>query len=103
MRAAMLSAFLVLAGCTRVPAIEEPNLKTQTAAQTTVDDTPPSDLRTRRTGEDWPCFLGPDHDGKSRERGLNTEWPAAGPPIVWTMKLGTGYSAQWPTRRIRND
>jgi len=89
----MLSAFLVLAGCSRAPAIEEPKLTAQTAALAAVDDAPPPDLRTRRTGQDWPCFLGPDHDGKSREQGLSTEWPAAGPPIVWTMQLGTGYSA----------
>jgi len=46
---------------------------------------------TPRTGTDWPCFLGPTHDGKSTETGILTDWPEAGPPIVWHRELGTGY------------
>ncbi len=43
------------------------------------------------TGSDWPCFLGPSHDGKSTETGILTDWPETGPPIVWHRPLGTGY------------
>ncbi|MEZ6055619.1 MAG: PQQ-binding-like beta-propeller repeat protein [Planctomycetaceae bacterium] len=43
--------------------------------------------------EDWPQFLGPYHNGKSKETGLLKEWPAGGPPLVWQMNIGTGYSA----------
>jgi outer membrane protein assembly factor BamB len=43
--------------------------------------------------KDWPGFLGPKRNGKSDERGLPTEWPAKGPPIVWQAVVGTGYSA----------
>lgn len=93
MRKALAAALVLLAGCNRAPAVEGPAQTAQPAAFVQVDDAPPPDLRTRRTGEDWPCFLGPSHDGKSREQGLNTDWPAAGPPILWTMELGTGYSA----------
>lgn len=50
-----------------------------------------ADLRTRKTGDDWPCFLGPTHDGKSRETGLVTTWPAGGPRVVWQRKLGVSY------------
>lgn len=42
---------------------------------------------------DWPGFLGPHRNGKSDERGLPSEWPAKGPPIVWHTKIGTGYAA----------
>lgn len=53
----------------------------------------PDDLGSGRAGEDWPCFLGPTHDGKSAEGGLATPWPADGPPVVWSCPLGTGYGA----------
>jgi outer membrane protein assembly factor BamB len=44
-----------------------------------------------RPGSDWPCFLGPTGDSKSSERGILTPWPAAGPPLLWQLPLGTGY------------
>ncbi len=45
-----------------------------------------------RTG-DWPCFLGPSHDGVSRETKLLKNWPTGGPTLVWEMKRGEGYAA----------
>ena len=51
------------------------------------------DLGTRRTGVDWPAFLGPRHDGTSPETGLPPAWPAAGPRIVWQRDLGESYGA----------
>lgn len=42
-------------------------------------------------GSDWPQFLGPTGDSKSSERGITTQWPADGPPLVWQIGLGTGY------------
>jgi len=42
-------------------------------------------------GVDWPRFLGPTGDSKSPERGINTNWGTAGPPLVWQRALGTGY------------
>ncbi|HYE99057.1 MAG TPA: PQQ-binding-like beta-propeller repeat protein [Planctomycetota bacterium] len=45
------------------------------------------DLRTRKTGEDWPAFLGPRGDGTSAEKGMR--WP---PPVVWQRALGEGYA-----------
>ncbi|MBI1903207.1 MAG: PQQ-like beta-propeller repeat protein [Planctomycetia bacterium] len=64
-----------------------------------VDEPPPSgpppkgDLRTRKTGSDWPRFLGPTGDSKSSEKGILTKWPAKGPKIVWQRRLGEGYGA----------
>jgi outer membrane protein assembly factor BamB len=42
---------------------------------------------------DWPTFLGPDHNGISREAGLLKAWPKDGPPVVWRMELGETYAA----------
>jgi outer membrane protein assembly factor BamB len=42
---------------------------------------------------DWPQWRGPLRDGHSPDKGLLSEWPAGGPPLVWTVKdLGGGYS-----------
>jgi len=49
------------------------------------------DLRTRKTGSDWPCFLGPTGDSKSTEKGILTDWPVKGPRIVWQRKVEEGY------------
>lgn len=42
---------------------------------------------------DWPSFLGPAHNGISRETGLLKEWPAGGPPVIWSRSVGVSYSA----------
>ena len=52
-----------------------------------------SDSAALRPGEDWPCFLGPRHDGTSSESGILEPWPEAGLPLVWEKQVGTGYSA----------
>jgi len=51
----------------------------------------PPDLRTRKTGVDWPCFLGPTGDNKSPETGIRRDWPESGPPLLWQRKLGVGF------------
>lgn len=72
-------------------------------------DPPPPDLRARKTGEDWPRFLGPRGDGTSAEKGLLKPWPAVGPRVVWHKEVGEGYSAPSVSRgrlffadRLRN-
>jgi outer membrane protein assembly factor BamB len=42
-------------------------------------------------GGDWPQFMGPNSDGTSAEKGLARSWPAEGPKVLWTSKLGSGY------------
>jgi outer membrane protein assembly factor BamB len=45
-------------------------------------------------GDDWPQWQGPDRTGLSKETGLLTTWPAAGPPLVWSASnLGAGYGS----------
>jgi outer membrane protein assembly factor BamB len=41
---------------------------------------------------DWPQWLGPGRDGRSAETGLLTEWPAAGPKVLWRVPGGVGMS-----------
>lgn len=48
---------------------------------------------TRRTGEDWPEFLGSRGTGISGETGLLEKWPKGGPPLLWKKKIGEGYAA----------
>lgn len=56
------------------------------------DDAGANDLGTRRTGDDWPAFLGPTGDSRSRETGIRTQWENGGLPIVWHAPNGVGYA-----------
>jgi outer membrane protein assembly factor BamB len=51
---------------------------------------PVADPRTRKDGDDWPSFLGPTGDSKSREKGIFTDW-TNGLRIRWHAKLGQSY------------
>ena len=51
-----------------------------------------SDLRTRKDGDDWPCFLGPAADSKSRETGILTDWSKNPPRLIWHRPMGAGYA-----------
>jgi outer membrane protein assembly factor BamB len=42
---------------------------------------------------DWPQWLGPARNGTSPEKGLLTDWPAAGPKVLWKVPGGDGYSS----------
>ena len=53
---------------------------------------PAEDLSKRLQGTDWPCFLGPNQNGKSDETGIHTNWNRA-PKLLWHKKVGTGYAA----------
>ena len=48
---------------------------------------------TERVGEDWPQFLGLDSTSESGETGLLESWPEEGPPVLWKMRIGSGYAA----------
>ena len=46
------------------------------------------------TGLDWPQWRGPERNGISRETGLAPQWPASGPPVVWSAtNVGAGYGS----------
>ena len=43
---------------------------------------------------DWPQWQGPDRTGLSKEVGLLKQWPASGPPVVWSASnVGAGYGS----------
>jgi outer membrane protein assembly factor BamB len=41
---------------------------------------------------DWPQLLGPSRDGVYEGGDIADSWPAAGPPLVWSKKIGAGFS-----------
>ena len=41
---------------------------------------------------DWPQFCGPDRNNTSTETGLAHSWPAAGPAVLWSAKVTSGYA-----------
>lgn len=41
----------------------------------------------------WPQLRGPSHDGISTETGIADSWPAEGPPVLWAIDFGHGYSS----------
>ena len=51
----------------------------------------PANAQQPPKSNDWPIFLGPSQDNKSKETGLQIPWPKSGPPIVWQRELGVGY------------
>lgn len=53
----------------------------------------PKPLAADAVTEDWKSFLGPQHNGVSRETKLLRRWPRSAPTLVWEMKKGTGYSS----------
>jgi outer membrane protein assembly factor BamB len=46
----------------------------------------------RVAAEDWPQFLGPSRDGIYRGPALAEDWDEQGPPVVWRMPVGAGFS-----------
>ncbi len=40
----------------------------------------------------WPWFRGAKYDNTVTGVPLANKWPASGPPVKWTLKLGEGYS-----------
>ena len=42
---------------------------------------------------DWPQWRGPARDGISREQGIITAWSQPGPPLVWKVEGGEGFSS----------
>ncbi len=41
---------------------------------------------------DWPQFQGPHRTGVSDETGLARAWPAGGPKVLWTVRVGKGFA-----------
>ena len=46
----------------------------------------------RLHADDWPLWLGPNHDAIWRETGIIEKFPAGGPPVLWRSSIGAGYA-----------
>lgn len=75
----------VVACAPRDPAAEPPATGESANVRPVASPSPPT------PGDDWPGFLGPDGDSKSRETGIITAWDENGPPLVWHRKLDQSY------------
>ena len=42
--------------------------------------------------DDWPQWLGPNRDSIWRESGIIEKFPSNGPPVLWRVSIGGGYS-----------
>ena len=42
---------------------------------------------------EWPMWRGPRADLISHEENWNAQWPAGGPPRLWTANVGIGFSS----------
>jgi len=49
-------------------------------------------IAARALAADWPHLRGPTYDAVSPETGLADSWPADGPPVLWCIDLGQGFS-----------
>jgi outer membrane protein assembly factor BamB len=103
-----LALLLFLTGCSHstpmmaAPTVETPQsvaadppaaAKPATSAATVQLASAAEKLATRKTGDDWPIFLGPSQDSRSPEKGIITKWGDSGLKLVWHAKLGTSYGA----------
>jgi outer membrane protein assembly factor BamB len=108
MRACWSLALFFALGCSApvpidaVPASKGSGSSDESVAPPVVDDAPsasvsvvdelPPDLGTRRSGVDWPAFLGPTGDSVSPETGLVVSKLKDGPRLVWQRPVGEGYA-----------
>lgn len=53
----------------------------------------PRPLHPDAVTEDWPGFLGPRRDGRSRETRLAVDWPEGGPPLLWEVVRGSSFAS----------
>jgi len=52
-----------------------------------------SEIGAKVTLTDWPCLFGPSRDSHAPDQPLMTTWPDAGPPMLWRVPAGAGYSS----------
>jgi len=42
---------------------------------------------------DWPQYRGTNHDAVSPEMGINKNWPADGPKVIWRIPVGESFGS----------
>jgi outer membrane protein assembly factor BamB len=53
---------------------------------------PASENSTRPHADDWPNLFGPAHDNSASTQ-VDVDWPESGPPELWRIPIGSGYSS----------
>ncbi len=81
-----------LATCSGPPTSSSPETTAPANTEAESLNSTPANTVADRPGYDWPQWRGPRQDGISLESGLLSEWPESGPPELWRVKLGNGYS-----------
>ena len=83
-RVALLPALVLAAACASAQPSAEPLAKSHRKPRPAAADA---------AAEDWPQFLGPRRNLVSQETRLLPKIPAQGPPLLWELETGTGYSS----------
>lgn len=88
MRAGALCALLVAMGAVTFWAHQRPG---ESVSARHSSDSSASEPPTAANA--WPFVRGPDYDGRSSETDLVETWGPDGPAVLWSRKLGQGYSS----------
>ena len=90
-----ISSFIssFIAGLFPLIAFAEPPLPPAKAHEDLTFHSAPKPLAPGAVAADWACFLGPTHNAVSAETHLAAMFGPEGPPLVWEVKRGLGYSA----------
>ena len=73
------------------PVLAPPTVEVTQVVASVEADGELEDLGTRKSGNDWNVFLGPNGDSKSRETGIITDWGGKGLKLLWERDLGSSY------------
>ena len=85
-----LLLLIIIGGCGRGAPAPPADLRTSAASDSLATSSEP--------GFDWPCFLGPDHNGVSKETGVLDAWQKGTAP-EWTRGARGRLREQPITRR----
>jgi outer membrane protein assembly factor BamB len=87
---ALLGGGTWISACLRQP----PGLpRLQAALAANVDGAAPRQTPAPQDDRGWPCLFGPSGNSISAESGIAANWPASGPPALWRVPVGEGYSS----------
>lgn len=89
----MVAALFFLLNCDALPAQTDSVYRQGNASSrtTVVASKKSDDLWNRKTGDDWPTFLGLNGDGRSSETGILKDWSQGKLRVVWKTETGEGY------------
>ena len=90
----LLLSLVIFTGCKRQESVGaqtvegERKTESQLNVSTEIEQ---GDLWSRKSGLDWPTFLGPNGESISSETGILKDWTQGKLKLVWKIKTGAGY------------